>query len=170
MATKSPFTGKRQREIVKTSLGSKPTASYPQYHKRNAPLTGWRMGSFVSCFAVGLCVLLNTIFLIYGLATGNVVGGVGTIFSGSCDKVKTLDLWLHIALNILGTILLGAGNYNLQFLSSPSRADIDNAHSKGVWLDIGVPSVRNLRHIGRERVIPWLLIFISTLPLHLFWN
>ena len=58
----------------------------------------------------------------------------------------------------------------MQCLVAPSRKEVDIAHSKGIGLDIGVPSVRNLRHISRCRVFLWLALGLSTLPLHLLWN
>ncbi|EQB43346.1 hypothetical protein CGLO_18004 [Colletotrichum gloeosporioides Cg-14] len=70
----------------------------------------------------------------------------------------------------MSTLLLGASNSCAQLLSSPSRQDIDRAHSKGKWLDIGIPSVRNLRHISRRRVCLWALLFLSSIPLHLVYN
>ncbi|KAL3303890.1 hypothetical protein RB213_015994 [Colletotrichum asianum] len=61
-------------------------------------------------------------------------------------------LWPDLAINIMSTLLLGARNSCAQLLSSPSRRDIDIAHIKGKWLDVGVPSVRNLGHIVLARV------------------
>lgn len=76
----------------------------------------------------------------------------------------------HLVINILSTLLLGACNYSMQCLSSPTRAEIDKAHNKGVWLDIGVPSVRNLRRLSTARVTLWWLLAISSIPLHLLYN
>ena len=173
LSANNPFTKKGRHQIVKTFLSSGPAANRyarPRDQTEEARFTGWRMGSLVSCVGVGIYVFTNTGLFIYALAVGHTSGGISTLFTGSCDKVRSLDLWLHVVINALGTILLGAGNYNMQCLGSPNRADIDIAHGKGIWLDIGVPSIRNLRHISWNRVILWLLILISTLPLHLFWN
>ena len=58
----------------------------------------------------------------------------------------------------------------MQCLSSPTRSEIDKAHSQGIWLDIGVPSVRNLRRLSKPRVILWWLLATSSIPLHLLYN
>ena len=58
----------------------------------------------------------------------------------------------------------------MQCLSSPTRNEIDKAHSQGIWLDIGVPSVRNLRKLSTTRIILWWLLAISSIPLHLLYN
>ncbi|MCJ1312051.1 hypothetical protein MMC25_005725 [Agyrium rufum] len=58
----------------------------------------------------------------------------------------------------------------MQILTAPTRAEIDEAHTRGRWLDIGVPSVRNLRSISRKRVLLWFGLAFSSLPLHLLFN
>ena len=81
-----------------------------------------------------------------------------------------LNFWLHMVINILSTSLLGASNYSMQCLSAPTRRDIDKAHSKRTWLDIGIPSYRNLAGISRLRLGLWCLLALSSIPLHLFYN
>lgn len=39
-----------------------------------------------------------------------------------------------------------------------------------IWLDIGVPSLRNLRRISTRRVVLWWLLALSSIPLHLLYN
>lgn len=51
---------------------------------------------------------------------------------------------LQVIITVLGTLQLGASNYSMQCLSSPTRQEIDKAHSQGIWLDIGVPSLREM--------------------------
>ncbi len=67
-------------------------------------------------------------------------------------------------------MLLGASNYTMQCLSAPTRSEVDKAHSQGIWLDIGVPGVRNLRRISGVRITLWWLLAISSIPLHLLYN
>lgn len=58
----------------------------------------------------------------------------------------------------------------MQCLSSPTRSEIDKAHGQGVWLDVGVPSVRNLRRLSTTRIVLWWLLAVSSVPLHLLYN
>jgi hypothetical protein len=37
-----------------------------------------------------------------------------SLFTGDCNKVKSLGQWAHLVINILSTALLGASNYGLQ--------------------------------------------------------
>ncbi|KAI1094980.1 hypothetical protein F5B19DRAFT_505090 [Rostrohypoxylon terebratum] len=71
--------------------------------------------------------------------------GVGTFFSGNCTRVSRLNSGIHTVMNIFSGILLSSGSYCMQLLISPSRDEIDRAHSKGISLRIGVPNIRNLR-------------------------
>ena len=131
---------------------------------------GWRSGISL-CGGAAFTVLAVNITLVISASTHyGVFGGFGTIMDGSCEKTKNLSLWLHFAINALSTILLGASNYCMQCLSSPTRLEIDKAHSQGICLDIGVSSIRNLRRISRGRHLLWWLLAVSSIPLHLMYN
>lgn len=131
---------------------------------------GWHMGVALCALTAGTVLIINIIITIWGSAEFGVHGSLVTIQNGDCSKSKELSLWLHLAINILSTLLLGASNYCMQCLSSPSRTEIDRAHSQHIWLDIGVPSVRNLRRVSWNKIILWWLFAISTIPLHLLYN
>ena len=133
-------------------------------------LQGWHMGVALCASTAGTVLVVNVIVTIWGTAKFGVHGTLVTIQDGDCSKSKKLSLWLHLAINILSTLLLGASNYCMQCLSSPSRAEIDSAHSQHIWLDIGVPSVRNLRRVSWNKIILWWLFAVSTIPLHLLYN
>lgn len=66
-------------------------------------------------------------------------------------------------------LLLQQSNTIMQILASPYRHEVDSAHKEHEWLDIGIPSMRNIwkRSIALERVVMWWLIAFSSLPLHL---
>lgn len=117
-----------------------------------------------------LVFLINLIVTIWAAARYDIENGVGTIHDGSCDSTKSLSLWSHLAINVLSTALLSASNYCMQCLSAPTRREIDRAHGRHVWLNIGVQSARNLLHISRTRALLWFLLALSSIPLHLFYN
>jgi hypothetical protein len=94
--------------------------------------------------------------------------GVGTLLSGNCSTIKSINGAVHFALNVISSLFLGAGNYCMQTLVAPSRQEIDRAHSKGISLDIGVPNVKNLWYINRGRAITWALIGMLATLLHLW--
>lgn len=131
---------------------------------------GYRFGVTLCAALTGSVFLVNLTLTIWASKTFGLDGGVGTIQNGNCHRTKNLSLWLHLAINVLSTTLLSASNYCMQCLSSPTRQEVNKAHAKNKWLDIGVPSVRNLREITWRRIILWWLLAITSLPLHLLYN
>jgi hypothetical protein len=114
---------------------------------------------FVTATSVFLINTIGTIVL-------RIKYGNFELFSGSCSTAARFNTGIHILINVLSTLLLGASNLCMQLLASPTRAEIDVAHSKRVWLDVGIPSYRNLKHIARPRVVTWWVLALSSLPLH----
>jgi hypothetical protein len=135
-------------------------------------LSGWRIGATLALVAVVFVFLLNLILTLWVSKNQKykVKDGVGTIFQGSCAKVRKLNVWIHLLVNALGTILLCASNYCMQVLCSPNRQEIDCAHAQRRWLHIGVPSIHNVLPVGRNRSVLWVLLLLSSMPLHLLFN
>lgn len=157
---------------------------------------GWRFGASAAAITAGITAVLNLSVAIWLTAASTSGGDTGDskviaqLFNGNCAKAATMNTWTHLAINIVSTGLLAGSNFcsessepgpltyasyvanhlltiQVQCLVAPNRADIDRAHAKGVWLDVGVPSIRNLRHISRLRSCLWTLLALSSLPLHL---
>ena len=118
----------------------------------------------------GAVFLLNLILTIWATQTFETANGSGTLIQGECAKTRKASTWIHLAINVLSTVLLSASNYCMQILTAPTRAEVSRAHASGKWLDIGVPSVRNLRWISKRRVWIWYCLAFSSLPLHLLYN
>ena len=133
-------------------------------------MQGYHFGVTCCALVAAVVLVMNAIFTIWAVLSCGAQNGLGTLHDGSCKRVTTLTFWAHLAINVLSTLLLGASNYSMQCLSSPTRNEIDKAHGKGVWLDIGVPSVRNLRWLSTTRIILWWLLAVSSVPLHLLYN
>jgi hypothetical protein len=96
-----------------------------------------------------------------GLSSGDV------IYDGSCTISKRWDTALHLLINVLSTTIIAASNYTMQTLVAPSREEVDRAHDKGQWLDIGTPSSRNLFVVGSYRVWLWVVLLVTATPFHL---
>ena len=129
---------------------------------------GWRSGILRGSILASLVFAVNIVITGVAVSRSKTSGaGQKTVFEGNCDRVKELDTYLHLLINILSTILLGAGNYAMQCLSAPTRNGVDKAHSKRDWVDVGILSIRNLSMINSRRVLLWSLLMVSSLPLHL---
>jgi hypothetical protein len=130
----------------------------------------WRKTLF--SFVVLACVVLiiNTGFLAWAVHSRGITGGLGVLYEAPCEATKRANIGVHLLINILSSALLGASNYCIQCLSAPTRPEVDKAHQKGNWLDIGIPSLRNVvsSNFGMRKKICWWILAISSLPLH-FW-
>ena len=131
---------------------------------------GWRGGATLCATTAAMILCINAILIIAGAAKSGNQSGLTTIQEGSCSETNRLDVWLHLLINILSSALLAASNYCMQCLSAPTRGDIDKAHKQKRWLDIGIHSIRNLRHISTSRLCLWWLLGLSSVPLHLLYN
>ncbi|KAI1465716.1 uncharacterized protein F4812DRAFT_461410 [Daldinia caldariorum] len=58
----------------------------------------------------------------------------------------------------------------MQIVSSPSRDEIDKAHMFFYSVDVGIPSTRNFRFISLFKKSCWIILLLSSLPIHLFFN
>ena len=129
--------------------------------------SGWYAGALASCFTALVVLAVNSSMIIYAAASYSIDNGIGTLFSGDCARAKTINSWLQLTVNILSTVLLGASNYCMQCLNSPTREEVNKAHSKGRFLHIGVSSIHNIRGISAGRKLLWLGLGLSAFPLHL---
>ncbi|KAJ5355111.1 uncharacterized protein N7496_012323 [Penicillium cataractarum] len=127
--------------------------------------------------ALGLQLGLTIVFLAINISTTvwatiryDIKGDTGTVFQGSCTKANRLNSGFHLVINILSTAVLGASNFSMQILASPTRGEVDRAHSRKKWFNIGTPSLKNLGMISRMRVIVYAVLALSSATLHLFWN
>ncbi|KAI1108456.1 hypothetical protein F5Y14DRAFT_83968 [Nemania sp. NC0429] len=146
---------------------------FPQINDKDS-LRAWkskRSRTLVLQIALVVAVLLANIALtIFAVRRYPSVDGIGMLYDNDCTTVNDLDRYLHLLINILSTGLLSASNYCMQLQAAPTRAEIDRAHRQGRWLDIGVPSLRNLAFISNWRRFSWALLAISSVPVHLIYN
>ncbi|KAJ5415398.1 hypothetical protein N7465_004093 [Penicillium sp. CMV-2018d] len=150
---------------------------------------GWKFTIFLA-FVTSLIVLLfNVGFLLYtavyprrddldlypteyqeAYSRGDLHRTNTVLYEGDCAKVHRLSTGFHLLVNFLSTALLSASNFGMQCLSAPRRHDIDRAHRSGTWLDIGVPSVRNLFRVSAVHSGLWLCLGFLSIPFHLMYG
>lgn len=93
--------------------------------------------------------------------------GIAVLLKGDRHSMFWWNIFLHIAINAFSTFLLAASNYTMQILNGPTRSEIDRTHQRGRWLEIGLLSLRNLKHISRKRAVLCAVLALSSIPLHL---
>lgn len=115
---------------------------------------------------VSAVLLANICLTIYGSVRYPSSGAVGLIYEGSCDEVNTLSLWLHVLISVLSLLMLSASDYCMQLQVSPTRADVDKAHEKGDWIDVGLHTLRNVRYVGAWRRASWAILALTSIPIN----
>jgi hypothetical protein len=160
--TELPIELELRNNTSRSSINSLPQ-TWRQRH-----LQGWRFGVLGGSLLAFIVFILN-------ISVTSVVSGIQdssfsgrkVLYEGSCEKTRQLNIAAHLLINVLSTALLSASNFGMQCLSAPTRKEVDVAHSKRMWLDIGVLSVRNIKRISKKRAALWALLGASSLPLHL---
>lgn len=128
-------------------------------------IAGWRAG-LLRAFLFSLTALLVnvSIFLWLFFEYDDVNG---TIHTADCKVVGRMETGIKVGLNIISTLILGASTYAMQGTTSPTRTEVDKAHKKGKWLEIGTQSWRNLIHVSKRHAAIWSVLAVTSLPLHL---
>jgi hypothetical protein len=134
---------------------------------RRSKFHGWHMGVLFGCCMSALVLLCNLTMLIVGASKGYDKDGIADLITGEEATISRWNTAFHVLINALSTVLLSGSNYTMQVLSSPTRGDIDKAHAKKRWMEIGVLSPRNMCAIPRRRTWLCVLLSLSSIPLHL---
>lgn len=129
---------------------------------------GWRTGVTHGLCSTLVIFIVNLAAFIWLCASKPLDLRIGfvTVYDGTYKGMKSISTWGHVAVNVFATLLLCASNNAMQCLTSPTRDEIDQAHANKTWLDIGIPSIRNLRSISRRRLLLWICLGLSSVTLH----
>jgi hypothetical protein len=137
-------------------------------------ISGWRASAVTLLFAaILLTIVLCSLLLVSLFKLGNgwaSLGGNSLLFTGSCITSSRLNLGLHLLINIMGSGVLASSNFFMQILLAPTRRDVDRAHRHSQFAEIGVQSFRNLKIVPLSNVSIWILLAITSVPLHLVFN
>ena len=141
---------------------------------RRKLLSGWRVSAVALLLAAAaLSIVLCSLLLASLFRLGNgwtSLGDTSILFSGSCKTSSRLSLGLHFLLNIISSAILASSNFFMQILLAPTREDVDKAHTRRRFAEIGVQSFRNLGIVPLSNAIIWVLLAVKSVPLHLVFN
>lgn len=115
--------------------------------------SGWRSGVMLNLALVLLILMAGFVCLIIAEIKTTLTLEYLGIFTGACSTARNINWGLHVLINVAVVVIIVGANYGFQVLSSPKRSEISAAHESRTWLEIGVPSLRNFKHIGRARAI-----------------
>jgi hypothetical protein len=83
----------------------------------------WEKVLIWTAVLAGTILVLNILWMVIATAKYPYENGMRILFQGSCNRTTRIDTGLHIIINILSTALLGASNYVMQCLGSPTRSE-----------------------------------------------
>jgi hypothetical protein len=65
-------------------------------------LTGWRIGALLSLIGAVLVFVFNIVITIWVWKNpqNEIEGAVGTMYRGNCAKVRSLNIWIHLLVNV----------------------------------------------------------------------
>lgn len=132
----------------------------------------WRRIGYISILLTSICGISLLVCLLVSLSKHNTgsLSASTIIFEGSCDDSRNLNIALHLLINVVSTAVLASSNFFMQVLNSPTRLEIDKAHSSLKSLDIGIPSIKNIRFLSGFKLLCWLVLFVTSIPIHLLFN
>jgi hypothetical protein len=143
----------------------------PKQNETKKRLPEWKRTVAIWLAAATAAFVVNFVFLVYFYAHGTsddlMLPYSRNLYEGSCSTSHSINTGLHLLVNILSTLLVTGSNYCMQIMSAPTRREVDLAHSRQTWVDIGILSLRNLGRISKWKVFLWLLLSISSVSLHL---
>jgi len=131
----------------------------------NDRFPGWQSGIAGFTILASTVLMLNISALAW-TATHLGDGHYATLAVGSYESISNLSGWVHFGINILSTVLLAGSNYCMQCLSSPTRAEVDAAHARGSYLNIGTLSWRNVLASRKRRICLLSLLTLSGVVMH----
>lgn len=137
---------------------------------RRPAILGWRMGVALNLLLAGLVSVVAIVSFALAMSRGSSGNGTGTetvIYTGTCSTADHINWGIHAVVSVFTVVLLAGANYAFQVLSSPTRSEVDVAHSNRKWLRIGVPSVRNLFQNGKSRGLAATGLVLMILATHI---
>jgi hypothetical protein len=146
-------------------LGDENGRGRPEEPWRRPVIVGWRMGVALNLL---LATLISVVAIVsFTLAMSRRSGGhwdETMIYTGACSTADHISWGIHAVVGVFTVVLLAGANYAFQVLSSPTRSDVDVAHSNRKWVRVGILSVRNLFQVEKRRGLaaPGLVLLMLT--------
>ncbi|KAF6808938.1 hypothetical protein CSOJ01_07208 [Colletotrichum sojae] len=132
--------------------------------------TGWRRAALVNIGLLTIPLLLLVGLLAASISATGDVRQSWKFYTAECSRTTAADVFLHLLINGLSTAILASSNFFMQVLNAPTRNDINVAHSKGQWFDIGISSLHNIFRLSCFKQLAWLYLLLTSIPIHILFN
>lgn len=134
------------------------------------PASGWRRTAVINSIVVSFFALILISLMIWVYASSDSRIDTWIFYLGDCSQGSRINVVLHLIINLISTLIIASSNFFMQILNAPTRKEVDTAHQQRSWLEIGVPSMRNVLHVSRLKTLCWILFNLSSIPIHLVFN
>ena len=88
---------------------------------------------------------INVACIVYFKVKWGQEDDINAIYQSNCSRTEKINTGLHVIINILSTLH-----------SKPPICACN--YGRRVWLEIGVPSIRNLKHIHKTRLAVLIIL------------
>ncbi|KAI1822183.1 hypothetical protein F4861DRAFT_415669 [Xylaria intraflava] len=133
-------------------------------------LTGWRGGVAYNTLLAFLILVVGIVYLITVVTRTRRFSALLAIYTGDCSTATRIKIGANTVINVFSVVLLAGANYVFQVLISPTRREISKAHDRKRWLDIGMPSLRNLAYVSVPRAMIGLAALLVAIAIHVIYN
>ncbi len=136
-----------------------------------ATLTGWQRGGAVNIASLLIIGTILLVLLVVSIARpGSSLSRSTVLYHMNRTRIENLNLAFHVIITLISTGIFASSNFFMQIITAPSRQDINRAHSQIQHLDIGVPSIHNLKVVSPGKQAAWLALLLSSIPIHLLFS
>jgi hypothetical protein len=111
--------------------------------------------------AAFVVLMVGFVCVVVAISRAPLDAGRSAFFMGSCATARGIDWGVHAVISVFVVVLVAGANYAFQVIGSPTREEVMAAHLGREWADIGIPSFRNIRRIGRSRGFLAVMVVVT---------
>lgn len=114
-------------------------------------MMGWRAGITLIILLSAIILLVAIVCVVLAASKSLLQPHHSAVLAMKCDVVGQIDQGVGALVNILSFFFIVSATYVSQVLLSPTREEVNTAHQEFHWLDIGIPSLKNLTKVSGLR-------------------
>lgn len=125
----------------------------------------WRVIVVINTIFAGLSLVTYLAFLMWIHNNLHLISGVAKLFSGTCYQAPKTAAYAEFATCAFSVLLFAAGSHGVQLLLSPTRDEVENAHSRDRWVHVGIGGLRNMKWVSKRRLVRAILLAATSILL-----
>lgn len=133
-----------------------------------SPRNWYRSAIYFHTLSATICLSMIISFIVSSTQGG--AFGTTQLFSGHCDRAININRGLQAVLAVLAIGVSVSFDFFIRLISSPTVANLREAHIKGHSFDVAVHSIRNVRQISHWRTFGWIMLVLLAVPIQLLFH